>query len=114
MEEITLALAILLSAGFVAAKLAQLVRLPSVTGYIVAGLAAQRNIPVLVMQVGDVAKLKGDARLAYEFAEQNNAECIAWEKFKSDSNDTPTGVVVDAMLGTGFSGDVNRQAKPSG
>ncbi len=38
MEEVTLALAILLSAGFVAAKLAQLFRLPSVTGYILAGL----------------------------------------------------------------------------
>lgn len=38
MEEVTLALAILLSVGFVAAKLANLVRLPSVTGYIIAGL----------------------------------------------------------------------------
>ncbi len=38
MQETTLVLAILLSAGFGAAKLGQLVRLPSVTGYILAGL----------------------------------------------------------------------------
>jgi Kef-type K+ transport system membrane component KefB/nucleotide-binding universal stress UspA family protein len=38
MEEVTLALAILLGTGFVAAKLGQLLRLPSVTGYICAGL----------------------------------------------------------------------------
>ncbi|MDH3328167.1 MAG: cation:proton antiporter [Desulfobulbaceae bacterium] len=38
MQETTLVLAILLSVGFAAAKLGQLIRLPSVTGYIVAGL----------------------------------------------------------------------------
>lgn len=38
MQETTLVLAILLSAGFIAAKLGQLFRLPSVTGYIIAGL----------------------------------------------------------------------------
>ena len=38
MEDITLALAILLGAGFAAAKIGQLFRLPSVTGYICAGL----------------------------------------------------------------------------
>ncbi|HIE52520.1 MAG TPA: hypothetical protein EYP85_12240 [Armatimonadetes bacterium] len=36
--EVTLALAILLGVGFIAAKAAQLVRLPSVTGYICAGV----------------------------------------------------------------------------
>ncbi len=38
MPEVTLSLAILLGAGFIAAKLGQLMRLPSVTGYICAGL----------------------------------------------------------------------------
>jgi Kef-type K+ transport system membrane component KefB len=38
MENITLVLALMLGAGFAAAKLGQLFRLPSVTGYIVAGL----------------------------------------------------------------------------
>ena len=38
MQELTLALAIILCAGFAAAKLGQTLRLPSVTGYIVAGL----------------------------------------------------------------------------
>ena len=36
--EVTFALAILVSAGFVAAKAAQFLRLPSVTGYIVMGV----------------------------------------------------------------------------
>ncbi|MEJ2691340.1 MAG: cation:proton antiporter, partial [Deltaproteobacteria bacterium] len=38
MENVTLALALLLCAGFAAAKIGQYFRLPSVTGYIVAGL----------------------------------------------------------------------------
>ncbi len=38
MEEVTFALSILLIAGFVTAKLGQLIHLPSVTGYIFAGL----------------------------------------------------------------------------
>lgn len=38
MQNTTLALALILGAGFVAAKIGQLFRLPSVTGYIVAGL----------------------------------------------------------------------------
>ena len=38
MMEVTFALAVLLGAGFVAAKVAQFLRLPSVTGYIVMGV----------------------------------------------------------------------------
>ena len=38
MIDVTLALAIFLCVGFIAAKLGQLIRLPSVTGYICAGL----------------------------------------------------------------------------
>ena len=38
MQEVTLALAVLIGAGFMMAKLGQFVRLPSVTGYICAGL----------------------------------------------------------------------------
>lgn len=39
MEDVTFALALVLGAGFLAAKLAQLIRLPSVTGYICTGMA---------------------------------------------------------------------------
>ncbi len=39
MQEVTFGIAILLTSGLLAAKLAQLVRLPSVTGFILAGLA---------------------------------------------------------------------------
>lgn len=39
MEDVTFALALILGAGFLASKLAQLLRLPSVTGYILAGIA---------------------------------------------------------------------------
>ena len=38
MHDVTFALAVLLVAGFLTAKLGQLLKLPSVTGYILAGL----------------------------------------------------------------------------
>ena len=38
MTEVTLGIAVLLSAGLLAAKICQLIRLPSVTGFILAGL----------------------------------------------------------------------------
>ncbi len=39
-------------------------------GYIIAGLARQQGLNVELVQVGDAAKLAGDARLAFEWAEQ--------------------------------------------
>ena len=71
-------------------------------GYIIAGLAAQRCLAVELVQVGDADKLSGDARLAYQFAQQEAVPMRAYRE-----GDTPApGVLVDALLGTGLSGDV--------
>lgn len=73
-------------------------------GYIVAALAKLRHIPVAVIQVGDHRKLQGDARLAYEFACAQSVEMLAFDK--TASHMPQQGVVVDALLGIGFAGNV--------
>lgn len=69
-------------------------------GYIVAALAAQQNVRVRVVQVGDPAKLKGDAARAHEFARQAQVDMQPY----ADDLSLCDGVVVDALLGTGTLG----------
>lgn len=69
-------------------------------GYIVAGLTAQKNLPVRIIQVGDPKKLQGDAARAHEFARQAKVEMLPWAPGLS----LDEGVVVDALLGTGAKG----------
>ena len=69
-------------------------------GYIVAALAAQRNMAVRVVEMADTDKLSGDAKLARRFAEQ---AAVDMQPF-SGSDFLGESVIVDAMLGTGFSG----------
>lgn len=69
-------------------------------GYIVAALAAQRQIAVQVIQVGDHSQLKGDASRAYEFARVQGVAMLPFQVAATPS----AGVVVDALLGTGLSG----------
>ncbi len=71
-------------------------------GYIVAGLAAQRCLAVELVQVGDPARLSGDALSAYQFACQ---EGVPMRPYRQGVHPAP-GVVVDALLGTGLSGEV--------
>ncbi len=71
-------------------------------GYVVAALAAQRRIPVCVIQLAASERLLGDARLACEFAAQEGVEFISFK-----NNVAPTeGVIVDALLGIGLQGDL--------
>ncbi len=70
-------------------------------GFIVAALAAQRNLPVTVWQVGDAEKIRGDALLAKQFAVQAG---VTIQPF--DGAVPSAGVIVDALLGTGWGGDV--------
>ncbi len=70
-------------------------------GYVIAGLASQRRIPVTVVYVSDPDKLSGDARLAYEFARREGVIMQPLEESQGFA-----GVVVDAMLGTGLKGAV--------
>lgn len=70
-------------------------------GYVIAALAAQRRIPVTVIYVADPDKLQGDARTAYEFARREGVIMQPLQESQGFS-----GVVVDAMLGTGLQGEV--------
>ena len=74
-------------------------------GYIVAGAAAAAGLEVQVVQVGDPARIAGDASKALEFARERLADpdiaraaCASWQ---ADGD-----VVVDALLGTGAKGEV--------
>jgi hydroxyethylthiazole kinase-like uncharacterized protein yjeF len=69
-------------------------------GYIVAALAAEQNVAVRIVQVGDASKLKGDAARARDFAKQAQVECSPFD----DSTSISAGIVVDALLGTGARG----------
>lgn len=71
-------------------------------GYIVAALARARQIPVRVIQVGDHSQLKGAAKQACEFAGTQAVDMILFQ----DAVMPSSGVIVDALLGTGFSGDL--------
>jgi NAD(P)H-hydrate epimerase len=74
-------------------------------GFIIATLARQRNITVKVLLVGAAGKISGDARLAYDMALQEN---VLVEAF-SGKEQLKTGVLVDALLGTGLTGEVRGQ-----
>lgn len=71
-------------------------------GFLIADLAHKQGIPASVLQVGDPDKIGGDALLARRQALANGVSIAPYEE-------TPllrTGVIVDAMLGTGLGGEV--------
>ena len=63
-------------------------------GYIVAGFAHDRGLQAQVIQIGDLARLKGDAKRAYEWMRQRGVETQPPGEIQGQ-------VVVDALLGTG-------------
>jgi len=67
-------------------------------GYIVAALAAQNLIPVQLVQLAPAEKLSGDALTAYQYAQSSGVSMVPF----SDCLEIPVGVIVDALLGTGF------------
>ena len=71
-------------------------------GYIVAGLAAQKGITAEVKWLVAPDRLKGDARLAWQWAEQQG---VGIESYSS-SSELNGDVIVDALLGTGLQGNV--------
>ena len=93
-------------------------------GYIIAGRARQRGWRVHVAQLAAPEKLKGDARLAWQFAVDqdvemhyfgdDSAQLPAWlEQIEAGLDDVSRGddsrdsvVMVDALLGTGITGEV--------
>lgn len=71
-------------------------------GFLVADIAHKRGIPVTILQLGDPAKIGGDALLARKQAVANGVSVEAFAAGALNGD----GVVVDAMLGTGLGGDV--------
>jgi ADP-dependent NAD(P)H-hydrate dehydratase / NAD(P)H-hydrate epimerase len=71
-------------------------------GYVLAALAAQRKLPVQIIQLTAGDKLTGEARAAYEFAVQEQVPILPF----SDARAPTAGVIVDALLGIGIQGDV--------
>lgn len=70
-------------------------------GYLLAALAQEKNIAVQVWAVGAVDKLLGDAKSAHAYAVRSGVDIAAWH---ADMALPATGVIVDALLGTGSSG----------
>jgi len=76
-------------------------------GYIVAGLAKQKNIEVCLIETSG-NKTRGDAQRARGFALSQNVipvNALEWLKAPDVIDGT---VIVDALLGTGFSGDLRK------
>lgn len=71
-------------------------------GYVIAGLAAQQGIPVQVIQLVAADRLRGDARAACGFAQEQQ---VAMMPFTAETQ-VESGVIVDALLGIGMSGAV--------
>lgn len=67
-------------------------------GYIVAALAAQNKLPVQLIQLAPMEKLTGDALTAYQYAQSEGVPMTSF----TDCLDLQVGVIVDALLGTGF------------
>lgn len=69
-------------------------------GYVLAALAAQRILPVHVIQLTAPEKLTGEARQAYEFAVQEGVKIIPFAQTSAPES----GVIVDGLLGIGLRG----------
>lgn len=67
-------------------------------GYVVADLARCADMQVIVVQVGDHTRLRGDARQAHDVYVEKGGECSVF-----NGQSLPHGdLVVDALLGTGL------------
>lgn len=71
-------------------------------GFVIAALAKQQNINVHIVLVGAAEKIAGDARLAYDDALRAG---VRIEAFNPQQTLT-AGLIIDALLGTGLSGEV--------
>ena len=74
-------------------------------GYVIAGLASDAGLGVEMIQVGDPAKVAGDARAALRFAEARLGITI---ERPAEPWRVTGDVVVDALLGTGIRGEVRQ------
>lgn len=76
-------------------------------GYLVAGLAKEQGLSAEVIQLADPLKLVGDAKLAWDWAEQQGVAMTAFAEFDSEHEKSHAHpVVVDALFGTGLDREV--------
>lgn len=71
-------------------------------GYVMAGLARQQNMAVQLISLTPAERLTGEAAQAYQWALERDVAVQPWReglKLKGE-------VIVDALLGTGLTGDV--------
>jgi len=71
-------------------------------GYVIARLAQEQGLDATVYQVGDPARLQGDALAARQRLEGIDVSPTTY----AEQDLSPFDVVVDALLGTGLSGEV--------
>jgi NAD(P)H-hydrate epimerase len=73
-------------------------------GYVIAALAAQRNIPVRLYELGDSSKYSEETQRARQFALESQVDLTAF----NDHIELSEGVVVDSLLGTGGRGELRQ------
>ncbi|UYM17906.1 NAD(P)H-hydrate dehydratase [Endozoicomonas euniceicola] len=71
-------------------------------GYLIAALASERRISVSVTALKHPDELTGDARKAFEYCSSKGIRIALW----CDESAVTGEILVDAMLGTGLSGEV--------
>jgi NAD(P)H-hydrate epimerase len=69
-------------------------------GYVLAALAAQRRIPVQIVELGDIKKFSPETKQARDFSLQAKVPTIPFDV----SVEVDQGVIVDALLGIGCDG----------
>jgi len=72
-------------------------------GYIVAGMLAEKGLAVSVLSIGETSKLSADATAAFQYCQTTVASFTAFSDRLQIGADA---VIVDALLGTGASGEV--------
>jgi hydroxyethylthiazole kinase-like uncharacterized protein yjeF len=78
-------------------------------GYVIARLAHEQGLDVTVLQVGDAARLQGDALAALQRLEGVDVSPSSY----AEQDLAHFDVVVDALLGTGLSGEVRNPFMPA-
>jgi len=77
-------------------------------GYVIARLAHEKQVAVNVYQLGDSDHIQGDTLAALQRLEGAG---VSVRKFEGSEDCSQTDVFVDALLGTGFEGELSEEYK---
>jgi NAD(P)H-hydrate epimerase len=75
-------------------------------GYALAGILKKNNIDSVIIKVSE--KMSEDGKYYFDIAEELGVKCVS---FMRDTDLSSYDVIVDCILGTGFTGDVRGLAK---